>query len=70
MSPYGHKLKAISRIAQKPAKKKPPANAADAVIKGIGACALLLLLTGFITPVDFAIIAGLGFIWFTRTTTL
>ncbi len=46
------------------------ASVADNVTKGIAAGAVLLFVAGILSPADFAIIMGLGFLWLARTKTL
>ena len=45
-------------------------NTADEVVKLLAAFALLLCFIGRLSVMDTAILLGLGFTWFTRTTTL
>ncbi|MCX6767228.1 MAG: hypothetical protein NTY90_00650 [Candidatus Micrarchaeota archaeon] len=45
-------------------------SVSDQVTKGIAAASVLLLAAGVLSPLDFAIVAGLGVLWMARTRTL
>jgi len=46
------------------------ASVADKVTKTIAAGAVILFAAGALSPLDFAIIMGLGLLWLARTKTL